>query len=286
MNALKPFFRELSAVWIRSRTPHLAAALAYYSLFSLAPMLFIASWVASLFLSDLSHTSQLYSRLEAVLGAETAGLLRNAVSSISESSSGNATLVTIIGIGVLLYAATGVFASLRDSINTVWEIPLPTTNALWQILKGRLLAFALVLCAGFVFVAAAIANLLIRLIASLFPFELSLNLINNLVVFILAVLSIATLYKILPDTHVKWRDVWIGAVVSSALIMIGSQLLGLYLSYSNLGSAFGAAGALVVLLVGVYIMTQMFLFGAVITRVYTQFFGSMRQDPQMTTKDD
>ncbi len=284
MNAIRPFILELAKVWSKSRTPRLAAALAYFSLYSLAPMLFIAFWVASLFLKDPYYSDQLYSRLEAILGTETVSLLQSAVSSISEHSSSSSVLMTIIGIGVLLFAATGLFASLKESINTIWEIPLPTMNALMQILKGRLLAFVLVIGAGLVFVAAAISNLLIRFIVSFFPFELSSNLINNLVIFTLAVLSIASLYKILPDIKVKWRDVWIGAAISTLMIMIGGQLIGLYLSYSNMGSVFGSAGALVVLLVGVYIMTQIFLFGAVITRVYAQFYGSMRQDLHQTTK--
>jgi len=280
--ALKPFLQEVSAVLSRSRTPRLAAALAYYSLFSLAPMLFIALWVASLFLKDPSQYSQLYSRIAGVLGTDTADLLRSAVTSFAENQYGGNLLVTLVWLGALLFASTGLFSSLKDALNTIWEIPLAGENPILQIIKGRILAFLLVLGAGFLFVLAAFANLITSYIASIFPFERSLNVINNMVVIILAFLSIALLYKILPDIRVRWRDVWIGALISSILILIGSRLMGIYLSYSKLGSAFQAAGALVVLLVSVYYMMQMFLFGAVITRVYAQIYGSKSQVPQIS----
>jgi len=275
LESLKIFTRELIATWKRSRPPRLSAALAYYSLFSLVPILFIVLFIADIFLEELFSTAEFYAQLAQVLGAETAALLQSAVTSLADSSTNGSVLAALIGLATMLYAATGLFAQLKNALNTIWEVPASNTNSAWQIVSDRLVAFVLVIGAGCLFAVAVFANLVISSIAELFPLHLSLSLINNGLIFIVCTLAIALLYKILPDVRIKWRDVWAGAALAALLILVGGRLLSIYLAHSNLASAYQAAGALAVLLVGIYYLTQIFLFGVVFTRVYATTFGSL-----------
>jgi len=182
----------------------------------------------------------------------------------------------------LFYAATGIFAQLRDAINTIWEGSAILRNAPKQIILDRLLAFVLVLSTGLLFVVATFANLVISLIVSLLRISLPLSFANNALLLLLTVAALAVLYKILPDAKVAWRDVWIGALITGSIFFLAVQLLSIYFSSSNLASAFGAASALAVLLVSVYYMGQIFLVGAVFTKVYAYRFGSKRAtDPKV-----
>lgn len=282
MNTAKLFIKELLNAWNISRSPRLAAALAYYSLFSLVPMLFIALSVAGMFFDNINVSQQIFSQLEAVLGTQTAEFLRTVMEDLANRSNGSGALSSIIGLVALFYAATGIFAQLRDAINTIWEGPAILRNAPKQIILDRLLAFVLVLSTGLLFVVATFANLVISLIASLLRISLPLSFANNALLLLLTVAALAVLYKILPDAKVAWRDVWIGALITGSIFFLAVQLLSIYFSSSNLASAFGAASALAVLLVSVYYMGQIFLVGAVFTKVYAYRFGSKRAtDPKV-----
>ncbi len=276
MNTAKVFIKDLLDAWNISRSPRLAAALAYYSLFSLVPMLFIALGVAGLFFENINVSQQIFDQLEAVFGTQTVEFLRSVMENLAIRSNGSGALSSLIGLVALLYAATGIFAQLRDAINTIWEGPATLRNAPKQIVLDRLLAFVLVLSTGLLFVVATFANLVISLIASFFRISLPLSLANNALLLLLTVAALAVLYKILPDTKVAWRDVWIGALITGSIIFLAVQLLSIYFSSSDLASAFGAASALAVLLVSVYYMGQIFLIGAVFTKVYAYRFGSKR----------
>ncbi len=282
MNTAKLFIKELLNAWNISRSPRLAAALAYYSLFSLVPMLFIALSVAGMFFDNINVSQQIFSQLEAVLGTQTAEFLRTVMEDLANRSNGSGALSSIIGLVALFYAATGIFAQLRDAINTIWEGSAILRNAPKQIILDRLLAFVLVLSTGLLFVVATFANLVISLIVSLLRISLPLSFANNALLLLLTVAALAVLYKILPDAKVAWRDVWIGALITGSIFFLAVQLLSIYFSSSNLASAFGAASALAVLLVSVYYMGQIFLVGAVFTKVYAYRFGSKRAtDPKV-----
>jgi len=285
LNTAKLFIKELLNAWNISRSPRLAAALAYYSLFSLVPMLFIALSVAGMFFDNINVSQQIFSQLEAVFGTQTVEFLRTVMEDLANRSNGSGALSSIIGLVALLYAATGIFAQLRDAINTIWEGPAILRNAPKQIVLDRLLAFVLVLSTGLLFVVATFANLVISLIASLLRISLPLSLANNALLLLLTVAALAVLYKILPDAKVAWRDVWIGALITGSIFFLAVQLLSIYFSSSNLASAFGAASALAVLLVSVYYMGQIFLVGAVFTKVYAYRFGSKRATDPKTDQE-
>lgn len=285
MNTAKLFIKELVNAWNISRSPRLAAALAYYSLFSLVPMLFIALSVSGMFFKNINVSQQIFNQLEAVFGTQTVEFLRTVMEDLANRSNGSGALSSIIGLVALFYAATGIFAQLRDAINTIWEGPGTLRNAPKQIILDRLLAFVLVLSTGLLFVVATFANLVISLIASLLRIGLPLSFANNALLLLLTVAALAVLYKILPDAKVAWRDVWVGALITGSIFFLAVQLLSIYFSSSNLASAFGAASALAVLLVSVYYMGQIFLVGAVFTKVYAYRFGSKRAPVPKTDQE-
>lgn len=239
-------------------------------------MLFIALTIGSIFFENLNITQRLFEQLASILGEETVEFIENAMINLLNRSTTDNLLTSLIGLGAILYASTGLFANLKDAINTIWEIPLSERSAPKQIVLDRLLAFLMVLGAGLLFVVAAFTNVVVGVIASYIRYDFPLILVNNLLLLFLATLTFSLMYKILPELNVAWGDVWLGAAITSMLLFIAGRILGIYFSISNLTSAFGAASALAVILVSVYYMAQIFLFGAVFTRVYARQYGSMR----------
>jgi membrane protein len=274
MAMIGPFLKELYETWTTQQPARLAAALAYYGMFSFAPMLFFAITAAGIFFSELAIADQLFDRLADTLGPETAHFLQDMVINASERISGSTTLTTLISIGALLYAATGLFAQLKYSLNVIWDVSPPPGAGIMNFIKTRLLAFVMVLGVGLIFVLAAFLSFVGSALTSLFDFGFEV-MISNVVSFIaLSALSFALVYKILPDVKVAWGDVWLGAGVTAILFAAGRWGLGFYLSHSNVSSAFEAAGALAIVLITIYYAAQIFLLGAIFTRVYATRFGS------------
>ena len=274
MTRTKKFLKDLFDEWGAQRPARLAASLAYYSMFSLVPMIFIAISVAEIILGELASPRELYLRVEDVLGSDIAQFLGELVIGLSETTSSSSTLVTVISFLALIFAASGLFTQLKFSLNEIWEEPTPVQSGILGFIKTRLLAFVLVIGVGLLLVLIVTASVVISMIISFLEISSPIALGQILIVLLITTLSFALLYKILPDVHVSWRDVWIGAAISSVIMYIASLLVGLYFSYSDLGSAWGAAGALAVLLITVYYFSQIFLLGAVFTKVYAHDFGS------------
>lgn len=239
-------------------------------------MLFIALSVSSFFFENINVSQQIFDQIEAIFGTQTVEFLSTVMADLANRRNGSGALSSLIGLVALLYAATGIFAQLRDAINTIWEGPGALRNAPKQIILDRLLAFVLVLSTGLLFVIATFANLVISVIASLLRVSFPLSLANNALLLLLTTVALAILYKILPDAKVAWRDVWLGALITGFIFFLAVQILSIYFGSSNLSSAFGAASALAVLLVSVYYMGQIFLVGAVFTKVYAKRYGSKR----------
>jgi membrane protein len=199
------------------------------------------------------------------------------VASASRPSSG--ILATLVGVGVLAFAATGVFVQLQDSLNTIWKVKKRQMNGLLAFLRQRLLSFAMVLGIGFLLLVslvlsaalAAAGAFLIRLLPG---WEAVLHLVNLAVSFAVITVLFAMIYKVLPDTRVAWSDVWLGAVVTSLLFSLGKLGIGLYLGKSSVSSAYGAAGSFAVLLLWVYYSSQLLFLGAEFTQVYARRHGS------------
>lgn len=271
------FGKEVYHVWITERPSTLAAALAYYGMFSLAPLIYIAFSVAGLVLDEASVASQFFDRLEFVLGAETAQFVQDAVYNLQQTSTGGSYLWSIISFLALLFAASGMFFQLQYALNTVWNVPAPERGETKNFIRQRLFSFLMVIGVGILLIILAAASLLLSWITSLLNIDAP-GIGYTLLAFLgVATISFALIYKILPNISISWKDVWIGAAVTAVMITIGGLIIGFYLSRSNASSALQAAGSVAVVLLGIRYMAQIFLVGAVFTRVYAHMFGSLRQ---------
>jgi len=265
---------ELFKAWGEGRSAQAAAALAYYSMFSFAPMIFVAVTVAGIFLDSILAANELVTRLENTLGPEVTQFIVDVVIRVSERASGGTPLTTLIGFLALLFAASGLFAQLQYALNTIWEVPPPTQIGILAIIMNRLLAFVVVIGLGLLLVLVTMSSVVLSTFSTLLDLNPPLPLANNAIVVVLVALAFALIYKVLPDVDIAWRDVWLGALVTALLIALARWLLAFYLANADLGSAFDAAGALAVILITIYYLALIFLFGAVFTKVYAFMFGS------------
>ena len=259
--------------------PSMGAALAYYTVFSIAPLLVIAIAVAGFFFGEDAARGQIFEQLRGLLGDRGAEAIEAAVKSAGQT--GHSGFAAIIGIVTLLIGATTVFAELQSDLDRIWDSPKPEHPGVWGMVKGRLLTFGMVFGIGFLLlislVVSAGVSALGKLWGDLVPgWEVLLQAINFIVSFGVIAGLFAMIYKLLPRCEIGWKDVWIGAAVTSLLFAVGKFLIGLYLGKASVASTFGAAGSLVVLMVWVYYWAQIFLFGAEFTWVYAHELGSRR----------
>jgi membrane protein len=267
------FARELYRIWGTERPGQLAAALAYYGMFAFAPVIFIAFWVASFFINQFS-TEQFFTRMENLFGPEVTIFIQDSVNAISVTTTDSSVISTIISVVALLLAASGLFYQLIFALNRIWGVPTPERGQTSGLIRQRLFSFLMVIGVGLLFILTSLANVIISWFGSLFDLSASMPIFTVLAFLGIATLAFALIYKILPEAEISWHDVWIGAVVTAVLVILAVVIFGAYLSLGNVGSAFEAAGAFAVLLIGIYTIAQVFLFGAMFTRVYAEMYGS------------
>jgi membrane protein len=269
--------KETVFAWYADRGPRLGAALAFYTLFSLAPLLIIIMAIAALAFGEEVAQTQIVQQIEGLIGTEGAKAIQSMIENASKPSSG--VTATLIGFATLLFGATIVFSELQDALNIIWKIPSrPERGMVIGLVQDRFFTFVMVLAIGFILLLAMLANTALATIAQIFREAVPsqtyfLRVANSLSFLVIITLLFAMIYKVLPDTDIAWGDVLIGAVVTSLLFAIGKFLIGLYLVYSSVTSAYGAAGSLVVVLVWVYYSAQIFYFGAEFTKVYATRSG-------------
>jgi membrane protein len=264
--------------WSEDKAPRLAAALAYYTAFALAPLLLIAIAVAGLFFGREAATNQVGQQLSGLLGS-TAGEAVNGMVAAAGASQGAGIVATVIGVATLLFAASGVFGQLQDSLNTIWEVQPKPNQGIWATIKQRFFSFAMVLGVGFLLLVSLVLSAALAALGTVLggdPAGQSLiwKTINFVVSFGVTTALFALIYKILPDAKVQWRDVWIGAVVTALLFTLGKALLGWYLGRPGTTSTYGAAGSFVALLLWIYYSAQILFLGAEFTQVYAKAYGS------------
>ena len=273
------FFKEIYAIWIAERPTQLAAALAYFGLFSFAPVIYIAFSIAGIFLDQAALMERFMTRLEAGLGPGVTQVIEDMLANLAPKSTESSVLISVISIGALLLAASGVFFQIQFALNTVWKVPITTQGATLRMVRQRLFSFLMVIAIGLLLVGAAVLSVLVNWLSSIsirFGFQPSLTVLGF---FALTTLSFGLLYKLLPDVKVAWRDVWIGAAAAACLVTLGGWLIIFFMSRTSLSSALEAAGSFVILLTGFYYFAQIFLFGAILTRLYAQRYGSLRPPP-------
>ncbi|MBD1910282.1 MULTISPECIES: YihY/virulence factor BrkB family protein [unclassified Leptolyngbya] len=276
-SALFPLLKATYAEWTEDKVPRLAAALAYFTIFSLAPLLVIAISIAALFFGEEAARGQIVGQIQGLLGQEGASFVEAMIVNANRVESGG--FATVIGIITLLVGASGVFGQLQDALNTIWEVAPRPDRGIINFIRTRFLSFGMVVVIGFLLLVSLVISALVAgigtymngLAPSLAPLW---ELVNFLVSFGIITFLFALIYKVLPDVHITWGDVGIGAAVTALLFTIGRTLIGIYLGSAAIGSAYGAAGSLVVILVWVFYSAQILLFGAEFTQVYARRYGS------------
>ena len=270
--------------WSDDYAPSMGAALAYYTVFSIAPLLLIVISIAGLIYGEEAARGAIFSQISGLVGDEGAAAVQGLLKSVNKPS--ESIVATIVGLVTLLLGATTVFGELQDALNRIWRAPaLTETGGLWGLLRRRLLAFGMILTIGFLLIVSLLLSAATAAVGNwmgsgFVGWETLLHLINFSIGFGVTTVLFAMIYKIMPRVNIAWRDVWLGAGVTSLLFSIGKFLIGLYIGKTSVASGFGAAGSLAVLLVWIYYSTQVFLMGAEFTWVYANEFGSRRgKDP-------
>ena len=279
--AIVGLLRETAVGYSKGKGSTLAAAIAFRALFSIAPLLVIAVAVAGWVFGEQAVAGELVVQIEGVVGREAAVLVQNLLSNASQGSSG--IIATIISVVILFFGASGLFGQIEVALNQIWGVvPPKAENGLqnvWNVVKARLLTFSLVVFMGvFLLATLAVTTVLSALdayLGGLWAGAGSLvSVVDDLVVVAIMVVLFAIIFKILPDAEVAWRDVGLGALVTAVLFGLGEYLIGLYLTRTSVGSTYGAAGSLVVMLLWIYYSAQIFLIGAEFTQVYANKYGS------------
>jgi membrane protein len=283
LSVLKEIAKETFSEWSEDKASRLAAALSYYTLFSVAPLLIIAIAVAGLAFGREAATDQIVGQIRGMVGQEGAEVIQTILQNASKTSTG--IVATIVGVVTLLIGASGAFGQLQDSLNTIWEVKPKAGRGVKGMLRDRFLSFSLVLVIGFLLLVSLVLSAVLagvgKYLSDALPMpSFVLQAVNFAISFAVTTLLFALIFKVLPDAYIRWRDVWVGAAVTALLFSIGRFLIGLYLGRSSVGSAYGAAGSLVVLLLWVYYSSQVLFLGAEFTQVYANRFGSkMRPKP-------
>ena len=277
---LKVMWKLLSATytkWAKDHAQSLGAALAFYAVFSLAPLLLIVIAIAGSVFGQEAAQGQIIGQIQGLVGEESANAIQSMIEEARKPAAG--IIATVLAMVMLLLGATGVFAQLQEALNTIWSVEEKPGESLWKLLKDRFVSLMVVLGTGFLLLISLIISAGLSAIGAALGNFLPvpgflLQIINFFVSFAIVTLLFAMIYKLLPDISIQWGDVWIGAIIASLLFTIGKFLIGLYLGKSDVGIAYGAAGSLVVILIWVYYASQIFLFGAEFTAVYAHSRGS------------
>jgi len=271
--------RDSALAWVDDYAPSMGAALAFYTLFSLAPLLLIVISVAGLVFGEDAARGAILGQLSGLVGEQSAATIEAVLASLNRPAAG--VTGTVVGVAMLLVGATSVFGELQDALDRIWRAPKRTGNGLWALLRTRLLSLGLVLGIGFLLLVSLVLSAALAALDKwwapwLAGWGLLAQVLNFAIGFVLVAAVFAMIYKWMPRQRVAWGDVAVGAVITALLFTVGKTLIGLYIGRSGVASPFGAAASLVVLLLWVYYSAQVFLLGAELTWVYSQRHGSLR----------
>ncbi len=269
--------RNAATQWMDHKDARLGAALAYYSVFSLGPLILIAVAIAGLLMGQEAVRGEVSGALKGLLGNTGAQAIDAMLAGASRPREG--IIASVIGIGTLIFAAIGVVVQLKDALNTVWEVKPPPGKGIWGFARTYVLSLAGVLSLGFLLLISMLVTTALsaggKYLAPYLP-EAAVQVVSFVVSFGVISLLFAMMFKWLPDAKITWRDVWLGAVGTAALFEIGKFLIGLYIGKQGLESTYGAAASIVIVLIWVYYSAQIVLLGAEFTNVYAKQHGSLR----------
>jgi len=266
--------------WKRDYAPSMGAALSYYTVFSLAPVLLIVVSVAGLVFGEEAARGEVFAQIAGLVGDEPARTIEQMLNHLRKPERG--VVSTVVGVIALLIGATTVFGELQDDLDRIWRAPAREgASGLWGLLRARLLSFGMILGIAFLLMVSLVLSAAIAALGKWWggvfgEREALLQLVNQLVGLLMTTVVFALIYKVMPRVKVRWHDVWLGALTTAVLFSVGKFLIGLYIGKSGVASGFGAAGSIAIVFVWVYYSAQIFLLGAEFTWVYAKTFGSMR----------
>jgi membrane protein len=270
--------------WVNDYAQSMGAALAFYTMFSIAPLLLIVIAIAGMVFGEEAARGEIYGQLQGMLGSKGAAAVQGLLESAGKPA--QSMMATGFGVVLLIVGATTVFAELQDAFDRIWRAPpKPGSSSLWRMLRGRVLSFGIILGFGFLLMvslvfSAAMTALSKRWGPAFGDWARIAQAVDIGLGVVLSTLVFAVIFKTMPRVYVAWKDVWIGAIITSLLFVAGKFLIGAYLGRSGVFSLFGAAASLVLVLLWVYYSAQIFLFGVEFTRVYSLRFGSRRSLPR------
>ncbi|WP_414565894.1 MULTISPECIES: YihY/virulence factor BrkB family protein [unclassified Anabaena] len=271
---LKETFKE----WSEDKVPRLAAALAYYTIFSIAPLLIIVIAVAGAVFGEDAARGEIVNQIQGLVGRDGAEFIETAIQNANQPETGG-TVASIISIVILFVGATGLFSELQDSLNTIWEVKPKPGQGIMNIIRTRFLSFTMILGVGFLLLVSLVVSAglsaVLTYVSGLLPgADIIWQILNFVLSFAITTVLFGLIFKVLPDVKITWDDVLIGAIITSFLFAIGRFVLGQYLGNTTFGSAYGAAGSLVVILAWVNYAAQILFFGAEFTQVYARRHGN------------
>lgn len=256
----------------------LSASLAYYTVFSIAPLLILIISITSLVMRNYDVSQTLYPQIQHYVGKQAAVQMEEIIKNLQLS--GKSGIALISGIAVLLLGASSMFIEIQDSLNIIWRVKAKPKKGWLRLLQNRFLSFSLIISLGFLLLVSLILNIAIKALSDrllhFLPWitVLVFNIINLVITLIVIAVLFGIIFKFLPDVKIKWRDVRSGAIFTALLFMLGQYLIGLYIQYTAQGSAYGAAGSLIIILVWIYYTSAILYIGAEFTQVYAEAMGS------------
>lgn len=269
--------KEAAKAFSGDNAVKLSAALSYYTIFAIGPLLVIVLSLSGIFLGEAAVEGKLYGQIRGLIGSEAAKQVQEIIQNIQKTN--NSTIGAIIGGIVLVIGATGIFAEIQDSINYIWSLKAKPKRGFIKLLMNRLLSFSLIISLGFLLIVSLVANALMDILnerlTRFFPDTMVYIIYGLNIVLLLAVISLlfAIIFKVLPDGKIKWKDAFVGAFFTSILFLIGKSAIGYYLGNSKLGTTYGTAASIVIILTWVYYTSIILYFGAEFTKIYALEFG-------------
>ncbi len=266
--------KEAGSDFLEDKAPRLGAALAYYTVFSLAPLLVIVIAIAGVFFGRAAVQGHIARQFRDLVGDEGARAVQAMI--VNADRPGAGLVAGIVGVVMLLVGATGLFGQLQDALNTIWEVEPRPGRGVWGLIRDRLLSFSMVLGTTFLLLVSLVVSTALAALGNFVGGEAASALgqvVHFGVSFAVITLLFAMIYRYLPDAKIAWQDVWFGALTTALLFSVGKVGLGLYLGRGSVGSAYGAAGSLAVLLIWIYYSSQIFLFGGELTKAFAQLSG-------------
>ncbi len=272
--------------WLSDKALRLGAALSFYTVLSLAPLVLVTIALLGLFYGEQAAKSEIYLQIEQIVGADAANFVKGVVQNAARPASG--LIASAFGVGALFMGATGVFVQLQDALNTIWGVTERKYSGVLQFFVDRFKSFVLILSVGFLLLVSLILSAGLATASAFMEDQISgslyvFRLLNILLSWGIVTLLFAAIFKLMPDERIEWKDVILGACITSVLFSFGKFLIAFYFAHGAIGSVYGAAGSLVVLLLWVYYASQILFLGAEFTKIYAREFGSKRVS---TAKED